>query len=170
MLIQTSEYINVRQRALELGLKPPTGLALLPRGFETAKTRTDLVYESTAADIRALWRGENLTETRVDEEKARVPYIQEKKYEWILPPLFVGAALWSKQPEAITIALCVVGNYLTDFLKGRPYSARPQDIEVDVVIERTKNGDLKIHYKGPVKELNALTEKVLEVVRDERKN
>lgn len=101
MLIQTSEYVDAKQRSLELGLEVPTELALLPRHFDTAEARSDLVYESSVADIRALWRAEHLVETRIDGEWAPIPYIQEKKYEWMFPPILVGAAIWSKDPYVI---------------------------------------------------------------------
>jgi hypothetical protein len=169
MLIQTSGYINVRQRSLDLSLDPPTGLALLPRNFETAKTKADLVYESSAADIRALWLAENIIETRIDGAGKQIPYIKEAKYEWILPPILIGAAVWSKDPYVAGFALAVVANYVTDYvLKGRPSWSRSNDVSCEVIVERLKGNEyLKIHYKGPSEELNKLIEKVARVAHDE---
>jgi hypothetical protein len=172
MAIQTAKYINVKHRAQELGLDSPSGLALLPRNFETAEKRADLVYESSVADIRALWRTEHVVETRIDTEGEPIPYIQEKKFEWIIPPIFVGAALWSKNPYAITFALGVVANYLTDcILIGLPSWSRSEDVKCDVIVELLKHKDyIKIHYEGSAGELNGLVEKIAQVVQDERKD
>jgi hypothetical protein len=170
MLIQTADYIDVKQRAMELGLQAPTGLTLLPRHFETAEAKSDLVYESSAADIRALWRAEHLVETRIDSEGASIPYVQEKKYEWIFPTIVVGAAIWSKDPHVVGFAIAVVANYATDYvLKGRPAWSRSDDITFDVIVERLKEVSyIKIHYEGPIADLNKLIKKIAQVAHDER--
>lgn len=173
MLIQTSEYLDVKRRALELGLEAPTGLVLLPRHFETAKERSDLIYESSVADIRALWRAEQLLETRIDKEGAPIPYVQEKKYEWIFPMILVGAAVWSKDPYAAQLAITVIGGYMTHYiLKGRP-SWLSDDVPCDVIVERiTRDEYIKIHYEGPSEglEFDKLIEKIVQVARDERED
>src|SRR5437764_612388 len=113
MPIEIFDYINVNERAARLGCNLPTELALLPRNFETAESKEELIHESSVPDIRILWRQAGLTETRIEQEGDRFLHAQENAFEWLGPTIFVGTMLASQNPHAVSVALNILSNYLT---------------------------------------------------------
>jgi hypothetical protein len=59
-------YMNIKERALELGCNIPSGLSFLPRNFDSAKLKSELIYESTVSDIRILFRDAKIAETKLE--------------------------------------------------------------------------------------------------------
>lgn len=164
MSIQVSEYVNVKDQALKLGCNSPTGLALLPRNFETAKSKDELVHESAVPDIRIIWRQAGISETKIEKESDKFPYAQENAFEWVGPIIFVSTMLLSQNPHAISIALNIISNFLTDWFKGIPGIKK---VKLDVVIEKDENKkSIRIHYDGDPDGLAELDK----VIREVRKN
>lgn len=160
MDIQVTEYINVQKRALELNCNVPTGLAILPRNFETAETKEELFHEDSTVTIRSLWRQAQVTETRLEGEGHRFPSIQEKSFDWIGPTIFIGASMLTQNETLASIALNVLSNYITDFFKGH---VGDHTVSVNIVLENVKKlGDTEettykqISLKGNADELNKL--------------
>jgi hypothetical protein len=60
MAIEITDYLDVEQRSAELGLKTPEGACILPRRFCNAKDVGDLCHESSALDLKALFREADL--------------------------------------------------------------------------------------------------------------
>ena len=56
MSIEITDYIDVEQRSTDLGLKAPGGACILPRHFDAAKKVSDLCHESSALDLKTLFR------------------------------------------------------------------------------------------------------------------
>lgn len=118
MEVQVIEYIDVQRRATELDCNIPTGLAILPRNFETARSKEELYHEDSTITIRSLWRQNNIVETRLEGEGKKFPSIQEKSFDWIAPTIFIGFSLYSQNPTLVNVSLSVLANYITDFFKG----------------------------------------------------
>ena len=153
MPIKVSKYdINVKERALELGCNVPTGLALLPRNFETAKSKDELEYEGDVDTIRTLWRNAHIEETRIEKEGDKFPYIQYKSFwMWVSPTIFISASLLSQNPYLITLALNVIANYLTDFFKG---SVGLKEVKLHFLKENVRGDNIELQriefdYTGP---------------------
>jgi len=64
--IEVTDYINVKERARELGCQVPTELTLLPVNFETANFKDELIDAELVTTIRSLWRQAGLSETRIE--------------------------------------------------------------------------------------------------------
>lgn len=160
MGIQIYDFASVIEKAKELGCNIPTGLALLPRNFESAESKEDLLHESSTPTVRIIFRKQGIKETPLEYEGEKFPQISEKKFdEWVGPIIFASYALLSQNPHIISIALGVISNYLTDFFKGIPGEKRAK---LDVVVE-TKNRKFKrVHYEGPISGLG----KILEIIRE----
>jgi len=164
MPVHVSDYINVRERAIELDCNIPTGLALLPRNFADAKIKEDLLHESTAPTVRILLRQAGITETALEREGERLHQAGQKDFaEWIGPIIFVSGALLSNNPQAISVALGVISNYLTDWFKGLTSG---KNVRLDVVVEAGEEGYKRISYEGPVEGLRDLPQVVREVASD----
>jgi len=162
--IQITEYIDVRERAVELGCNPPTGLALLPRNYDIAGSKDDLVYEGSTLEIRTLWRQARISETQIEKEGDRFPHIHERYAEWIGPVIFISASVLSQDPHAVSVALGVLSNYLTDFFKGVPISSRK--VKLSLVVEDV-GGYKRIDYEGNVEGLARLPEVIREIKNHE---
>jgi hypothetical protein len=158
-MIQISENYDVRSRATELECHIPTSLALLPRNFETAKSKNELLHESTTPTIRTLWKQNGIAETKI-EDGEKIPYIQENAFDWIAPTIFISTALLSQNPHIISVALGVISNYLTDWFRGIPESNK---VKIDIVVE-TKSGAYKrVRYEGDPDGLKNLPDVIREV-------
>ncbi len=89
MTFTITEYCDVRDRAKELGLNKPRGLALLPRNFDTASKLDELLHESSVQTLRILFRKNDIRENRVEPEGRKIACIQENEFALVLPTLFV---------------------------------------------------------------------------------
>ncbi len=147
MAIEVSDYPDVGERAEALGCNIPTGLALLPRGFDIASSLDELLHESSVPTVRSLWRQSGIQETKLEAEGQHFPYIEEKSGEWIGPTIFLASALYTQNPGIIAVALNIISNYLTEHLfKGYPGAPKAK---LDIVLENAKGkGAKRIHYEG----------------------
>ena len=153
MAVEISTYIDVKKRIADLGLNEPDSLAVLPRNFDAATSKDELLHESSTATVRSLWRQNGIEETPLENVEDNIPYIQENAADWIGPTILVPALLLTQDPYSVTVALNVISNYLTDFLKGIPgvHTARL------TLIKETEEGTYReINYKGPVEGLKDL--------------
>jgi len=160
MEVQVTDYIDVQKRAVELSCNVPTGLAILPRNFETAESKEELFHEDATIDIRSLWRQNKVIETRLEGEGHKFPSIQEKYFEWIGPTIFISASLLTQDPTLVTVALNVLSNYVTDFFKGH---LGEHTVSVNLVLENVKkHGDDEersyklVRLNGTADDLNKL--------------
>ena len=155
MPIETSDYIDVKQRALELGCNVPTELAILPRNFDVAKSRDELVHQNPVPTIRVLWRRVGISETRIEKQGDKFPYVKEKEFGgWLGPVIFIGSSLLVQNPEAVSLALEIISNYLAGW-----YSVigGEQKVKLDIVVEQTEGGVYKrIEYEGDAEGLKEL--------------
>lgn len=151
MSIEISEYLDVRHRASALGLKAPEGICLLPRRFGSAKDVTELVHESSALDLKTLFREAGLPITVYQPDGTKIPYLQENDITWVGPLVFFSAVAISQNPHIVSVALSVIANYVTDLFKGSPEPARAK---LSVVVEThttktTTTVTKKIDFDGP---------------------
>ena len=165
MTIQQFDFVNVEDTAKALGCNIPTGIAVLPRNFETAESKSELLHESNTPTIRVLFRNNGISETPLECEGEKFLQISEKAFEaWIAPTIFVSCALFSQNPHIVSVALGVISNYLTDWFRGIPGK---RNANLDIVVETKKKSYKRIHYEGPVSGLEELTQVVHEVFSNE---
>jgi len=161
MSIQTAEYIDVQQRAVELGCNVPTKLAFLPINFEEAKINDDLVFEDSVLTLRKLWRKAGIAETRIEKEGKQISYEQKKSLDVILPTVFISFSLLSQNPTLVTLALSIISNYVTDFFKGM---IGERKIMIDIVVEQDEEKKSKrIRYEGNAEGLTTLAQVIKEL-------
>lgn len=164
MAISVSDYANVGKKAAELGCHYPDRMALLPINFESVTSVTEFLQASEAATIRKLFLSAGLPIDDIVSRSQRPPYVKNKSFEWVPPIVFVSAALYSQNPNLVSLALNILANYATEFFRGR---GAPREVKVDVVIEKRKNEMYKrISYQGPITGLRDLSEVVREVVNE----
>jgi hypothetical protein len=151
MPIEITDYLDVGRRASDLGVKTPEGLCILPRHFASAKNVAELVHESSALDLKVLFREAGLPVTVYQPDGAKIPYLQENDITWVGPIVFFSAAAISQNPNIVSVALSVIANYVTDLFKGSP---EPGRAKLSVVVEThttktTTTLTKKIDFDGP---------------------
>jgi len=162
-LTKVIEFIDIEARCQALGCNVPTGFAILPRNFESAASKSDLIHEDTTPTVRALFAEKGIVETRIEQDGEKLPYFEENSYEWIGPIIFVGATVFSQNPNLITVGLGVVSNYLTDYFKGR---IGEKNAKISLVIPQPNSKKYtRINYDGPVDGIKDLEKLIKEVRR-----
>jgi hypothetical protein len=151
MPTETKECPDVIQRFADLGMKPPEGCCILPRSFWKAETVSDLCHESSALDLKSLFRQANLPIVVYQPDGQKIPYLQENDIHWTGPILFFAVAQLSENPNLISVALGVISNYVTGIFKGSVEQVRAR---LSVVVEMsetktTKKITKRYDYDGP---------------------
>lgn len=165
MKIDISEYVNVSERATELGCNTPTGLTILPLNFDTAKQKDDLLYRDTAGTVRKLWRLQGLEETSIEKSGDSFPLLGEREFEWVAPTLFYSWALISQNLALAEMAISIISDYLSRILRGLP--PKKKSVRLDVVFEKADGECRKLHYEGDIDGLKDIPDAINSIVSDE---
>lgn len=164
MPITVSDYIDVIGQATKLDLNVPQGLSILPRNFDVANEKGELLHESSVATVRSLFRQNGVTETKLEKAGEQILSLQQNEFALTLPIIFVSALLYSQNPELVTIALNILSNYATDFFKGIP---RKRKVVLDVVVEKKAGRHAKrLHYEGDGTGLKEVADAIREVFNE----
>lgn len=164
-MIKVEEYLDVRKRAKELDFNIPESVAILPRNFESAKSKEELVHEETTPTIRILWKQSNVIETPLEKEGEKIPFVTEKYLEWIGPLIFFASTAIIQNPTMIDIAIGVISNYLTDFFKGMIKDEKK--VKLKVVVETKYGSYKKVEFEGPSEGLKELP-RIVRSLHDEQ--
>lgn len=160
-MIELKDFVDVNRKAEDLGCNLPTSIAVLPRNFEDAKSKDELVHEDTTSTIRSLWRQNGINETPLEKEAEHIPEIIEESFQWIGPIILFTSAVITQNPSLVDISLSVIANYLTDFFKG--IAKGEEKASLDIVVQKKNGSCKKIHYEGTPKGLKDLPEIVRRV-------
>ncbi len=161
---EISAYIRVDQRLAELGCLFPAGIAVLPENFETVSSRADFRLRSETATIRTLFKNNEVPLGEIRPATERAPYTQNNNFEWLAPTLFISSAVLSEYPLAVSVALNVIGNYVTDFFRGIPGK---KTVKLNIVVERRRDRSCKkIRYDGDVEGVSSLAD-IIRQISDE---
>jgi hypothetical protein len=107
--MNVKEFVDVVEKAKELDCEVPIGIALLPRNFDTAASKGELIHESSAPTVRVLWRQAGITETPLEGKSESFLQISEHGLaDWIGPTILVSAGWLSQNPEVMAVALGVI--------------------------------------------------------------
>jgi hypothetical protein len=154
MEIETSQYVDVKLKAESLGCNFPTGIAILPQNFVTARVKSELCYEPTAYVVRELFQTSGILETPLEQEGDRfLIHLQESQFaELILPVIFVSSAFISQNPHLVSVALNVISNYISDWFKNvdSDVYGTPESVKFDLIVQTKKGDYTTVKYRGPV--------------------
>lgn len=158
MAVEISDFVNVEERAVALGIAPPPSFCILPRNFETASAVKDLIYEGSADTVRKLLRESGIEDIHLRREEIPYRFYIQNAFEWVGPTLFFGATVLSQNPYLIELSLNILANYLTDFFKGVPGQ---KSAKLDIVLEKKpKSAYVRLRYRGPVEGIRELTQTI----------
>ncbi len=163
MPVAVEDYVRIDQRALELGCTLADGLAVIPINFESAASPDELYTASHTTTVLKALRENDITIGSFFSGEDHPPYVVNKHFQWLGPTLFIPLALWSNNPNAVSLAIGVLGNCITDFFKGIP--ARLRGVKLDMVGETDSGTYKKISYEGDVEGLRELSQIVKEMTK-----
>jgi hypothetical protein len=165
LTIVEGDFPDVDARSRALGLRVPTTLAILPRNFETATKVSELLHEDTALTVRKLWRAEKLAFEEIEPPDQDFPTIQERDLTWVGPTMFVATSYLSTNPAAISVALGIIANYVTELFKG--VATKPK-VRLKVVVSKSSKGITKqLEYEGDPDGLRAIADAVKEIAKND---
>lgn len=165
MTISVEDYIDLRIRLNDLGCIFPSNIAILPVNIQSAATRADLLQRAEAATVRTLFRNSDIHLEDVLPTDERAAYIQNNAFEWVAPTLFVGASVWSSNPTAVNIAINVISNYISDFLRGIP--SHQKTVKIEIVVEKTADCSFRsLKYEGNIDGLAEIPETIRVIAND----
>jgi hypothetical protein len=159
MTVSTADYIRIADRAAELGCNMPTGFAIMPENLDTAATRGGLIIRGEGSTIRKLLKNRQLPVQDFLPSGERPGFVHNKSHDWAAF-IFISAALLSNDPSAVSVALSVISNYLTDMFKGTP----DKKIKLYIAVER--KGDYvckKLTYEGDAAGLAEIADAILRI-------
>ena len=160
---KVEDYVDVEKRLGELGCRPALGLAMLPENFRSAGKIADFRQMSKASTVKKLFRAAGLELTDLVDRPQRPPYIHNNYADWVAPTLFLSSALWSQNPNAVSVALSIIANYLTDLFKG----IQSPTVKLEFVVEKTKSRKcMMVKYEGDVAGIASLESVLRKVVDD----
>jgi hypothetical protein len=161
MSITVEDYVQVDERAAELGYSVPTRLAVVPINFETACTRADLCSASHTDTVIKFFKAEGISLDSFLLENEHLSYRVNKHFQWLGPTLFIPLALLNENPQIVSLAIGVLSNAITDFFKGIPRQQR--NVKLNIVVQTNGSGTYKkILYDGDIEGLNSLPK----IIRD----
>ncbi len=154
--VKTTDYVDVVQRARELGCRVPVGIALLPGNFATATGRAELRYHVATPYIRSAWRNIGLVDSGPFQQPSAGVAASGTADPDVPLAVFFGAELESAPPMQITLAL---GGAAT-VLMYNPVCASPREIRFSAIVERPSGGYACLTYCGATSELVTLARSV----------
>ena len=159
MTVTENEYIRISDRAAELGCHMPTGFAIMPENLDTATTRQELIVRGEGSTIRTLFRNNQLPLDDFMPSGERPKFVHNKSHDWAAF-IFISGALLSSHPSAVSVALGVISNHLTEIFRGTP----DKKIKLDIAVER--RGDRvskKLTYEGDATGLAEIADTILRI-------
>lgn len=156
--ITVDDFVEVEERASSLGLNTPSGLCFLPRNFAEAETANELLHDGNVTTLRVLFRQAGIEESRLEPDGIRIPSLEQKCAELVLPALFVAQLVYSSNPEAVSLALSVISNYVTEWFRASPGDSR---VRFSVVLKDKRTGQTKrVRYSGDAEGIKAMAKLV----------
>lgn len=162
MSIGITEVQLSSTRFKELGIGLPKGIAFLPRNFTSVNSADEFLHEELVPTLRKLFREHGINETELN-PPMQLRTIHEKDGSLILPTVFISSIFLSNDPHAVTLtlALNIIGNYLSNFLHGT--KSKDKQVKINILIENDPVRSFKkIVYTGSI---DGLPE-VLEIVKE----
>jgi hypothetical protein len=163
-VIKVGDYLDLTKKLKEFDFVYPKSLAILPTNLDSAESKKDLVNSDSTSTVRILWRKAGVVETPI-EDRNTIPELHQESFEWVGPTIIFAATLIAGNPELVELAIAVISDYLTEWLRGIVKEERKAKLRI---VAQTKTGSYRdIHYDGDVEGLKELP-KVIRSLNDEQ--
>ena len=72
-------------------------------------------------------------------------YLLTEDISWVGPTIFISSSLISQNPDAISVALNLLSNYIYDFFRSSKQDVR---CNFELIIEKSEHESIKLKYDG----------------------
>lgn len=121
-------------------------MVILPRNWAASVSPDSYVYFETTLTISKLLKSNGInSEILGYTQEAKT--LNNRHSEWIAPILFLSSAYLLQNPDAISVALGIISNYLTEIFMGK---SREPTANIELIIETPRGTVKRASYKGPV--------------------
>lgn len=132
-------------------------LFILPDNFEETDDIENFYYSSSLDTFLKLAKQNDLP-IKIIGKESDYKVIENRAIEWFAPVIFVSSLYYSQNPDAVSVALSMIANYLGTIFKIK----KDTDVNLTVILnDEKKKISKKVEYKGNVEGL----EKVNEIVK-----
>ncbi|MCG9890497.1 MAG: hypothetical protein MH252_05440 [Thermosynechococcaceae cyanobacterium MS004] len=150
------------KQLVEMGVDLSSGLILAPEINESS----EILYSTTTPTLRKLMRFNDIPLIFPHEDKNEVRYLELRSFDWYAPIIVVTSLFSTSNPTAINIALGIITNYLTDFLKGSSFHSKAH---LKILIQQENGMDRRIEYSGPVEGIKEISMVINRLLIDNRR-
>jgi hypothetical protein len=147
---------------IEMGVDLSSGLILAPEINESS----EMFYSTTTPTLRKLMRFNDIPLIFPHEDENEVRYLELRSFDWYAPIIVVTSLFSTSNPTAINIALGIITNYLTDFLKGSSFHSKAH---LKILIQQEYGADKRLEYSGPVEGINEIKHIIDKLLLDNKK-
>lgn len=152
MNYKVEEYNHLAEKFRRLELDISSSLIFLPENLEEAKSKEEFIFSDSLSDIEKIFRENNVSFSQLGGYSDQ--YRVRKNADWWGPAIYFGASMLSENSTAVSIALNVLSNYLTDFFKG---SFGDKKVKIEIYVEERQDLKFKkITYEGGVEGIKEL--------------
>lgn len=137
----------------DMSARADESILLLPLNWQSAENGP--LYSASTESVAKLFSQEGVVAETLSPLTAETNLKDERAMDWVAPTLLVSSLLVSQNSMAVSLALSVMANYVTDLFKG----IRSDPNVKLTVIQTEQRGKTarEIHYEGPASGLSALT-------------
>jgi hypothetical protein len=105
-----------------------------------------MVHAAAALTVAKLLREEGISSRLLMREGAEIQTLHQNALTWLGPTLFISSLLATENPQAVSVALSVIANYVTEFFH---FQHGPKRVRLDVIVESPSGACKRVHYDGP---------------------
>jgi hypothetical protein len=135
---------------------------ILPNNFLETNNTEEYFYSSTLPTVKKLLSTKNIPVKILGKESDQI-YIEQRGLEYFLPIFFIGSLYYSQNPTAVSIALGMIANYLTEIFKGQ----KEPKVNLNIYIRDDINKITKrVKYKGTPEGLKDVDKIVKNTMKD----
>lgn len=153
------EEINISGIFEKLAIKHPEEIAIVPENLTEVERVEQFVFPEMAGQINKIMKNNQLSVAILGGQLGALR--SRKNADIFLPAIYFGASLLSENPTVVNVALNVISNYVTDFLKGT-FGQSKVAFEIYIETKGSKKVQ-RINYKGSatgIKDLGDVIKKI----------
>lgn len=152
--ISTSEGVDVRSRAEELGLQSPERFSIVPSGLSKAESVDDLLHQDEAITIRKVINREGIEETPIDKDVSLDTY-HARSAEFIGPVIYFSAKFLMDNWSGVVSIILGIRSYL--LLRNA------KNVTMSFNCESPGGENVLVEYEGPAENLDDVLDTISEV-------
>ena len=161
--IQILDYIDVGQKAKELGCNVPNKMCILPRNFVSVTSKDELLHEENTDTVTKVLKQGGIEISPLENENEKFAQISEHDMIFAGPILFFAAQWCLEHPEIVLQTISTITGFLSKSLKGLSGGT----VKLSVVTKNKSGKFRQVKYKGPVEGLKDLPDIVKSTFEDD---